>query len=445
MSRLSYGEKIKALSDALVDIQRPIRILDAIKWPQSVEERFFSQNGKALPDIHADYYTQQPLPFNIQEKRETLKNWMLRVKQDLGVHDPLGKILRETAEQYTAVLDLLSHRGKPEFLTHSRRLYGSARDHLYGDQKTLIELAEKLCHIFSLPSAQKLASSHERNLDASTAVSLLKEKLDPYFKAGEVKVVLSDGILSDASAGGDSIKLNANSYFCLRDLKVLEVHEGWVHVGTTLNGRAQPYATWLSVGSPRITAIQEGLAVLIETLTFSSFPGRARRISDRVKAIDLAEQGADFLEVYRYFIERDLSQYDSYKIAQRVFRGGLVAGGACFTKDLSYAKGLVETMNFIRSAITAGLPDILPMLFVGKVALEDLPVLYEYTLEGLIQPPTYLPELFRDLNGLYTWFGFSSGINLIDLEKAQQHFQTLFGHASETPMAQPGLERVDWE
>ncbi len=424
----SYAEKVKQLSDQLVQIQRPIQILDAIKWPKTIESRFFEQGAKVLPEIDDDYYQQQPLSFSVSDKQQQLIHWISSVKRSLGLHDPLGKILRETAEQYLIVLDLLKNRGQPKFLTYSRQLYGSARDHLYGDQKTLFELAERLCRIFSLPSAQRLSQTHERNIDASTAVELLKHRLTHYFTQGEVNVILSDGIVSDASAGGDSIKLNSHSYFSHRDLQVLEVHEGWVHVGTTLNGRKQPYATWLSVGSPRITAVQEGLAVLIETLTFSSFPGRARRISDRVMAIDMAERGADFLEVYRHFVERGLSEGDSYKIAQRVFRGGQVAGGSCFTKDLSYAKGLVETVNFIRSAITAGVPEILPMLFVGKVALEDLPILYEYSLEGLIQMPTYLPALFRDLNGLYTWFGFSSGINLIDLDKIQNYFQKLFEH-----------------
>ncbi len=141
------------------------------------------------------------------------------------------------------------------------------------------------------------------------------------------------------------------------------------------------------------------LAVLIETLTFSSFPGRAKRISDRVIAINMAEQGADFIETYNYFRDNDLSENESYVIAQRTFRGGNVKGGACFTKDLSYVRGFVETVNFIKSSILADAPELIPMLFIGKVTLEDIPVLYEYMLEGLITPPRYLPSMFQDLNG----------------------------------------------
>ena len=135
-------------------------------------------------------------------------------------------------------------------------------------------------------------------------------------------------------------------------------------------------------------------------------PGR-----DRVVAVDLAEQGADFCEVYRYFLERGISEHDSYRVTQRVFRGGTLTGGSVFTKDISYVKGFVENVNFIRSAIQSGVPEIIPMLFVGKVTLDDLPLLYERYLECVIAGPKYLPSMFKDLNGLYVWFGFSSGSN----------------------------------
>jgi hypothetical protein len=148
-------------------------------------------------------------------------------------------------------------------------------------------------------------------------------------------------------------------------------------------------------------------------------------------AIDMAERGANFNEVYHYFLARDLTEHDSYVIAQRVFRGGQVEGGSCFTKDISYTKGLIETVNFIRSAISSGVPEILSTLFVGKVTLDDVPVLYEYTLEGLIQEPTYMPEIFQDLCGLYTWFGFSSGLALVDLGSVQAHFEELFAQLPE--------------
>ena len=425
-SRHAYLENLKTLSDRLIAVQQPIRILDSIKWPAQWREDFFAADCKTLPPADASYYHSIPLGFDPDTKREELLALRKDIQRKLGRGDALGKILLSTTDQYLKVIELLRARGTQPFGELSKTLYGSAHDHLSGDRRTLQEVGEQLCAIFSHPAAQHIAFAQPKIHDAEAAVKILQQRLSRYFRDGELQVKLSDGIVSDAAAGGDSIKMNARAKFSERDLQVLEVHEGWVHVGTTLNGRRQPYASWLSVGSPRIAAIQEGLALLLETLTFSSFPHRARRVSDRVTAIHMAEEGADFIEVFRSLSERGLAQSDAYTLTQRVFRGGICAGGAAFTKDLAYVKGFVENVNFIRSAIAAGLPELIPMLFVGKITLEDIPVLYEHYLEGIIEPPRYLPSIFRDLNGLYVWFGFSNGMALVDMKRVQKHFLKAF-------------------
>lgn len=445
MSHQAYLERLRQLSTRLVALQKPIRILDAIKWPSEFEARFRAHDGRQLPAVNRAFYEAQKLGFDPDTVYSALKELKSDVRHQLGRGDGLGKILQGTIDQYQIVIELLRHRGTPEFGHFSRLLYGSAQDKIRGDRKTLRQMGERLCHIFSLPAVEHLYRPYNNDINAEQAVVSLQERMNRYFAPGEVRVQISDDIVSDASAGGDCIKINRRAHFSELDLQVLEVHEGWVHIGTTLNGRQQPWATWLSVGSPRITAIQEGMAVLMETLTFSSFPQRARRISDRVVAVDLAEQGADFCEVYRYFIERGVSEHDSYRVTQRVFRGGTLSGGSVFTKDISYVKGFVENVNFIRSAIQSGVPEIIPMLFVGKVTLDDLPLLYERYLEGVIAAPKYLPPMFRDLNGLYVWFGFSSGMSVMNIARVQQHFSKLFKQLPATEPLYPAKADAEWD
>ena len=426
MSQADYQRRVKDLSDKLIALQRPIRILDAIKWPSSIEKTFIASGGTQLPAMDAHYYANQALGFNPVTLRDSFKELRQTVVRQLGRGDGLGTIMVATIDQYLLVIDLLSHRGKAQFGVCSRELYGSASDHLRGDRKTLRQLGERLTQIFSLPAAEHLSRSYGKTISAETAVDVLKQRLTSYFPEDEIRVILSDGIVSDAAAGGDYIKINRDAVFTEFDLQVLEVHEGWVHVDTTLNGRKQPWASWLSVGSPRVTACQEGLAVLMETLTFSSYPKRALKVSERVVAVDMAEQGADFIEVYQSMMGRGWSAQESFKITQRVFRGGMISGGSVFTKDLSYLRGFIENVNFIRSAINSGVPEIIPMLFVGKVTLDDIPVLYQHYLEGTIAGPQYKPLMFRDLNGLYVWFGFATGISVVNMARVQEHFDLLF-------------------
>src|SRR6185437_12840027 len=130
----------------------------------------------------------------------------------------------------------------------------------------------------------------------------------------------------------------SGAMFSERDIRLLEVHEGWVHVGTSLNGALQPICTFLGKGTPSSVITQEGLSVIAEIITFSSFPRRVTRITNRIKAINMAENGANFLEVFHYFRECGISDEDSYSHTVRIFRGSTPEGGP-FPKDLAYAKG----------------------------------------------------------------------------------------------------------
>ena len=83
-------------------------------------------------------------------------------------------------------------------------------------------------------------------LSSEEVVEHLKKRLGKFFDGEKIKVKLADGIVSDASAGSDYIKIKSNSIFTMRDVRVFEVHEGWVHLGTTINGDVQEHAKCLS-------------------------------------------------------------------------------------------------------------------------------------------------------------------------------------------------------
>src|SRR3546814_3952010 len=66
-----------------------------------------------------------------------------------------------------------------------------------------------------------------------------------------------------------------------------------------------------------------------------------KRVSLRIEAVAMALDGADFVQVFRYFLDAGQDEVESFSSAQRVFRGVPVTGGHAFTKDVVYLRGLV--------------------------------------------------------------------------------------------------------
>ena len=52
----TYKERIKRLSLRLVEAQKPIRVLDAIKWEPWVEEKLLKSGFKEIPVLDKAYY-----------------------------------------------------------------------------------------------------------------------------------------------------------------------------------------------------------------------------------------------------------------------------------------------------------------------------------------------------------------------------------------------------
>lgn len=421
------GDAIRRLSDRIVEAQRPIRVREAIKWDDRIEAQALAAGLKKLPDVGPEYYAAaRPLPYAPEAKIAEFEALAREAEETLGRHSPMGAILARNCREYQDVVRMLQARGTPEFYRISRELYGSPKDRFAGDAATIRDLGLLLHDILAGIPEGGLGVSHPRSLTAEEVVERLNQRFSGYFGDHIVRVRLDDGILSDAAAGADYVKIRRGGRFSARDVDLLEVHEGWVHVGTSLNGARQPRATWLAKGPPCTMAIQEGLAVILEVVTFNATPDRARRLNNRILACDRAEDGADFCDICEFYRDEGYSEQECYQHAQRVFRGGVVGGGAPFTKDISYCKGFVMVYNFLRIAIRFGRPDLIPLLFLGKLTLDDVPVLAPLVADGIIAPPRYLPPHFRDLNGLALWMAYSNFLNRVNLAGVQEHWRERF-------------------
>ena len=175
-------------------------------------------------------------------------------------------------------------------------------------------------------------------------------------------------------------------------------------MATTLNGRMQKGMPVLGANYGSLTKTQEGLAVFAEFITGSVDVKRTRRLSDRVIAIDMAINGADFIEVFRFFLERSDTKTQAFESTRRVFRGGLNSGGAPFTKDIVYLDGLIRVHNFFRAAVSSGKEDVSKLIFTGKLDLEDIPTIKLMAMDKLVRPPKFIPPWFLDIDFLVCYF-----------------------------------------
>lgn len=422
----SYKEQVATLAQRLVEAQKPIRILQALRWEPSLEEAFRRSKYRELPKIGPEEYAHIDLGFDARAKIEELEGIMAATEAELGRKDAIGQLLYATASEYRDVVRMLVARGTRDFYAYSRKLYGSPKDKFPDGKTTVRDFGFLLYDILTGIAGGDLGPAQPRDIDAVRAAEILNQRFAAYFEGAQVQVQIDDTMLADAAAGSDYVKIRSGAFFSKRDLDILEVHEGWVHVATSLNGQAQPVARWLSKGPPRTTAVQEGLAALLEVLTFRSYPRRARRLNDRILAVDKAEDGASFLDVFEWYRTEGYDEEECFANARRVFRGGPVEGGAPFTKDACYCKGIVLNYAFIRAAIQHNRTELVPFLFVGKVAHEDVPILHARITDGVVRPPQHVPPMFRDMNGLSIWMAYSSFFSRLGGNAVADYYAKLF-------------------
>ena len=289
-SQDDYHEIIRALSGRLVEAQTPIRVLDAIKWDDSVRQGFLKAKGRAMPAVDRAYYDSRPLAFDAVAKKLEFQNIERNITRQLGQFNPVGQIMRRMCKEYRMVIRMLEARGTADFGMISQELYGSATDAFHAGDPTLADLGQMFSTFLDNIANRSDLKDEERTLSAGEAVAILQQRLNSVFGEGEqvVRVFETDGILADAAAGADYIKIRADARFSTRDVRALEVHEGLVHVGTTLNGQNQPICTFLAKGPPSSTVTQEGLAILMEVIAFASYPTRLRKLTNRTRAIHMA-------------------------------------------------------------------------------------------------------------------------------------------------------------
>jgi uncharacterized protein (TIGR02421 family) len=394
---------------ALVSIGRRIRVLKAIDWPVELEDRFLAAWGRGQPELP----TPPTKPKVLADEMSALQALMPRM--DRG--HPIGNWLFKTAWSYLVATRMLAGIGTPEFTRCSTLLYGRPDFRFRSQDITNADSAQEMLDI-----TDELVDHHRLapivfDIPADVFAVMLRERIGSMFQHDDVEVVLDPTLPSKATAGSKRITLRATALFSARDLEQLTEHEAFIHTLTSLNGRHQPHFNTLALGSPRTTLTQEGLATFSEIITGAIDISRLRRIALRVIMVKKALDGADFIEVFRGFLDAGQSEVESYRSAARVFRGGNVRGSICFTKDGAYLLGVMLIHVFIRKVLQEGRGELLPMLFAGRVTTADVITLAEFRDSGLIAEPVYVPPWARDPQRVLATMAFSAAAQRLRLDR----------------------------
>jgi uncharacterized protein (TIGR02421 family) len=398
----------------LVELARGIRILTPLSWPAEVQEPFLAawrRGERRMPEVR---YVREP-------QRERIAA-LEALASSLDTGHPIGRWLADTARSYITVCWLLEHAGSPRMTDFSIALYGRPGDSLAGGRVNNVDAARHFLEVSALYKREWGLEPEQYCIPAVVVKQELETRMAKVFDRHVIEVVVDPCLVSKAAAGATRIRIRDATSFSDYDVEQLLQHEAFIHSLTAINGREQPFIRSLGLAAPRTTGTQEGLATFAELITGAIDIGRLERIALRIVAIEKALAGADFMEVFEFFLESGQGDVESFQSAMRVFRGSPLAGGSAFTKDTVYLHGLMEVHTFFRWCLQHEKLELCRCLLAGRMTIDDVVRLEPCFASGLLAAPLYLPPWMGRTNALSGYLAFSVFANRIRIAELDEGY-----------------------
>lgn len=340
----------------------------------------------------------RPLPSDPSQLKRQL--WNIPIER---VEDPtLGHLFREKRDELDKQLTMLSHIETSEFIHGGLQLFGIV-------DKDLIQLAEELIRRIPPRSREKSRRVH---LGARAFSSRVEDEFRYYSQIHpqlSATVQIRDDMYSGLMVSRGNLLIGKNIKISASRVEALIQHEVGTHVLTYFNGRAQPFRLLFS-GLAGYEEMQEGLAVLSEHLVGGLSRPRLRTLAARVIAVQHLIEGATFIDTFRHLKDGcRFSQSAAFTISMRIYRGG------GFPKDAIYLRGLVRLLDYLKQKRS------LEPLFVGKIALEHIPIIRELQRRKVLAPPLLRPRYMDMPITVENLKQLNRGLSVLDLIKGEEN------------------------
>ncbi len=312
------------------------------------------------------------------------------------IEDPtLSSIFHEKLVELEMKFSMLRDRNTRNFLYGSMQLFGNIDDELAALSERILEKLP--------PQSREFAGT--RRIKAQPFAERARQEINFYrevYPEIKSKVFIRDDITGLMVSHGN-LFIGYKVSIAESRIEALIQHEVGTHVLTYVNGRNQPFQQ-LYCGLAGCDELQEGLAVLSEYLVGGLSPPRFRLLAGRVMAAKMLIEGATFIDTYRELNERfGFSIRTAYIITSRIYRGG------GFTKDAVYLRGLVNLLKYLRNG-----GDLSPLM-IGKISIEDIPLIQELQLRKVLKPILLSPRYLNSPESLAKLTDLKQGSLIFDL------------------------------
>lgn len=307
----------------------------------------------------------RPLEFEPDLVRRELYNLEIENVTDPALHT----LFRVKRDEIARLITALEDRDTSRFVYGTLQLYGEVAQPLAAAAQELLELIPAQGPSTSSVTAGAFAEAAREEFDRYRAVY-------PDFPANfEVRDDISEPMVSFGR-----LLIPATASIRTDRVEPLLHHEVGTHVVTYQNGARQPLKL-LTIGLPGYDETQEGLAVLAEYLTGGLDPRRLRVLAARVVAVGKLLDGADFLEIFESLrAEHRIPTKTAWSIAMRV----VVGGGS--VRDAIYLRGISRILETLAEGGS------LDALFVGKLALDHIPLIQDLLDREVLEAPWIRPR-----------------------------------------------------